>query len=196
MLKHQLAQAFLDTASFQWDPHQGFRLASGAMSPFYVDCRVLLAHPRARHLVAQLAFDSLSRLDLDCLGGMELGAIPLATAISAYALTASPPREWRTFVVRKQAKDHGLGKLIEGAAKSGDRAVVVDDVLTSGGSLIRAVQAARQAGLEVEHALVVVDREEQDGRARVEAEGVKVLSLLSVQDLLRLAEARSRTAPA
>ncbi len=196
MLKHELAQAFLDTASFQWDPHKGFRLASGAMSPFYVDCRVLLAHPRPRRLVAQLAFDSLSGLDVDCLGGMELGAIPLATAISAYALTASPPREWRTFVVRKQAKDHGLGKLIEGAAKPGDRAVVVDDVLTSGGSVIRAVQAARQAGLQVEHALVIVDREEQDGRARVDAEGVKVLSLLSVRDLTRLVEARSKTAPA
>ncbi len=196
MLKHELARAFLDTASFQWDPHKGFRLASGAMSPLYVDCRVLLAHPRARHLVAQLAFDSLSGFDIDCLGGMELGAIPLATAISAYALTASPSREWRTFVVRKQAKDHGLGKRIEGAAKSGDRAVVVDDVLTSGGSVIRAVQAARQAGLQVEHALVIVDREEQDGRSHVEAEGIKVLSLLSVQDLIRLVEARSKTAPA
>lgn len=196
MLKHELAQAFLDTASFQWDPHKGFRLASGAMSPFYVDCRVLLAHPRPRHLVAQLAFDSLSGLDIDCLGGMELGAIPLATAISAYALTASPAREWRTFVVRKQAKDHGLGKVIEGAARSGDRAVVVDDVLTSGGSVIRAVQAAREAGLRVEHALVIVDREEQDGHVRVESEGVRVLSLLSAQDLIRLVQARAKTAPA
>lgn len=196
MLKHELAQAFLDTASFQWDPHKGFRLASGAMSSFYVDCRVLLAHPRPRHLVAQLAFDSLSGLDIDCLGGMELGAIPLATAISAYALTASPAREWRTFVVRKQAKDHGLGKVIEGAARSGDRAVVVDDVLTSGGSVIRAVQVAREAGLRVEHALVIVDREEQDGHARVESEGVRVLSLLSAQDLIRLVQARAKTAPA
>lgn len=196
MLRQKLAQAFLDTASFQWDPHKGFRLASGAMSPYYVDCRVLLAHPRPRQLVAQLACDSLSGLDIDCLGGMELGAIPLATVISAYALTASPSREWRTFVVRKQAKDHGLGKLIEGAARSGDRAVVVDDVLTSGGSLIRALQAARQAGLRVEHALVIVDRGEQEGRARVEAEGVNLLSLLSVQDLVRLMEARSKTAPA
>ena len=136
MLKHELVQAFLDTASFQWDPHKGFRLASGAFSPLYVDCRVLLAHPRPRQLVAQLAFDALSGLDIECLGGMELGAIPLATAISAHALTASPPREWRTFVVRKQAKDHGLGKLIEGAVKAGDRAVVVDDVLTTGGSEI------------------------------------------------------------
>lgn len=196
MRTHDLAQAFLDTASFQWDPDKGFRLASGAVSPFYVDCRSLLAHPRARHLVAQAAFDVLSSLDLDCLGGMELGAVPLATAISAYALTASPSREWRTFVVRKQAKDHGLGKLIEGAARAGDRALVVDDVLTSGASVIRAVQAARQAGLHVERALVIVDREEQDGRARVEAEGVTLLHLLSVQDLIRLARTRTRTAPA
>ncbi|MCS6896965.1 MAG: phosphoribosyltransferase family protein, partial [Nitrospira sp.] len=80
-------------------------------------------------------------------------------------------------------KDHGLGKLIEGAVRPGDRAVIVDDVLTSGGSLLKAVAAARDAGLVVSHALVIVDREEQEGRKRVEQEGLTVLSLLSIYDL-------------
>ena len=93
-------------------------------------------------------------------------------------------------MVRKQAKDHGLGKLIEGSILPGDRALIVDDVLTSGGSLLKAVAAAREAGLRVDHALVIVDRQEQDGKARVEREQLTLISLLTVQDL-RLAMKQS-----
>jgi orotate phosphoribosyltransferase len=78
-----------------------------------------------------------------------------------------------------------LGKLIEGAYKPGERALIVDDVLTSGGSLLKAVAAARGAGLTVTHALVIVDRQEQDGRKKVEAEGLTVVSLLTIDDLTR-----------
>ncbi|MCP9451128.1 MAG: orotate phosphoribosyltransferase [Nitrospira sp.] len=180
---HQLVHAFHETQSFKWDPGNGFKLASGLRSPYYVDCRSLMAHPHARWLVAQLGYELLKPLAFDCLGGLEIGAIAIATSLSDYALMAQPPRAWRTFVVRKQAKDHGLGKLVEGAIHSGDRAVIVDDVLTSGGSLLKAIAAARAAGLTVAHALVIVDREEQDGRNRVEQEGVTVLSLLSIRDL-------------
>lgn len=184
MLKTDLARSFLATQAFKWDPSGGFKLASGATSPFYVDCRILMAHPGARHVVAQLAFETLRKIEFTCLGGLEIGAISIATAISAYAYTANPRHEWRTFVVRKQAKDHGLGKLIEGAIKPGDQAVVVDDVLTSGGSIIKATAAAREAGLTVTHALVLVDRKEQEGRARVESQGLSLLSLLTIEDLL------------
>ncbi len=185
-LHDQLAKAFHETQSFQWDPQKGFKLASGEISPFYVDCRSLMAHPEARRLVAQLAYDALTDLDIDCLGGLELGAIPIAVTISDYACAATNRRLWRTFVVRKQAKDHGLGKLIEGSIRPGDRALIVDDVLTSGGSLLKAVGVAREAGLQVEHALVLVDRQEQDGRTRVEREKIRVISLLTIQDLQRV----------
>src|SRR5690242_12855980 len=179
----KLARAFHETRSFKWDQQKGFTLASGQQSPFYVDCRALMAHPSARRLVGQLAHQALTGVEIDCLGGLEIGAISIATTISDFAYAADPKREWRTFVVRKQAKDHGLGKLIEGAIHSGDRALIVDDVLTSGGSLLKAVAAAKQAGLVVRHALVIVDRKEQEGRARVEQEGVKVISLLTIDDL-------------
>lgn len=185
MVREQLAKSFHDTQSFKWDPQGGFRLASGLTSPFYVDCRVLMAHPGARRLMAQLAYESLKDVSLDCLGGLEIGAISIATTISDYAYAAQPSRDWRTFVVRKQAKDHGLGKLIEGDYKPGDRALIVDDVLTSGGSLLKAVAAARGAGLTVTHALVLVDRQEQDGRKKVEAEGLTLVSLLTIDDLMR-----------
>ncbi|HKC94914.1 MAG TPA: orotate phosphoribosyltransferase [Nitrospira sp.] len=179
----KLAQAFHDTQSFKWDREKGFTLASGQTSPFYVDCRSLMAHPSARRLVGQLAHEALAGLAIDCLGGLEIGAISIASTISDYAYSNSPKRDWRTFVVRKQAKDHGLGKLIEGAIRTSDRALIVDDVLTSGGSLLKAVAAARQAGLTVTHALVIVDRKEQEGRAKVEREGVKIISLLTIDDL-------------
>ncbi len=182
-IREQLANMFHDTQSFKWDRDKGFKLASGEISPFYVDCRALMAHPQARRLVAELAYEAVAEIDFDCLGGLELGAIPIAITISDFGCAASPQRLWRTFVVRKQAKDHGLGKLIEGSIRPGDRALIVDDVLTSGGSLLKVVGVAREAGLRVEHALVIVDRQEQDGKARLEKEGVRLMSLLTIQDL-------------
>jgi orotate phosphoribosyltransferase len=183
-VREQLAQAFHDTQSFKWDRDKGFKLASGEISPYYVDCRALMAHPEARRLVAKLGYEALTDIELDCLGGLELGAIPIAITISDFACAAPQQRLWRTFVVRKQPKDHGLGKLIEGAIRPGDRALIVDDVLTSGGSLLKAMGVARQAGLRVDHTLVIVDRQEQDGKTRVEREKVQLISLLTIQDLM------------
>jgi orotate phosphoribosyltransferase len=187
-VREQLAKAFYDTQSFKWDRDKGFKLASGEISPFYVDCRALMAHPEARRLVAQLAYEAITDIEFDCLGGLELGAIPIAVTISDFACVASRRRLWRTFVVRKQPKDHGLGKLIEGSIRSGDRALIVDDVLTSGGSLLKSIGAAREAGLRVDHVLVIVDRQEQDGKARVEREQVQLISLLTIQDLMSTAK--------
>lgn len=184
-IRDDLARAFHDTQSFKWDPVNKFTLASGQTSPFYVDCRSLMAYPRSRRLVGHLAHEALAGVTIDCLGGLEIGAISIASTISDYGYGAIPQRDWRTFVVRKTAKDHGLGKLIEGAVRSGDRALIVDDVLTSGGSLLKAIVAARQAGLVVSQALVIVDRKEQDGRTRVEQEGVSLISLLTIDDLTR-----------
>ncbi|MDE0144510.1 MAG: orotate phosphoribosyltransferase [Nitrospira sp.] len=179
----QLATLFWQYSAFQWNQDNGFVLASGETSPYYVDCRALLAHPDARWLVAQLACAAVRDLSLDAVGGLEIGAIPLATAISDYAFVTQPRKTYRTFVVRKQAKNHGLGKRIEGAIKPNDRVLVVDDVLTSGGSLLQTLQAAREAQLHVSHALVIVDRQEQDGKQKIEAQGVSLISLLTLDDL-------------
>lgn len=183
MSTQTLAQAFWTHHAFKWDPTTGFQLASGQKSPYYVDCRGLLAHPEARWLVAKLAYGLISTLNVQVVGGLEIGAIPLATSISDFGFVSHPQQVIRTFVVRKQAKSHGLGKQIEGAVWDGDRALIVDDVLTSGGSLIKGIHAARTAKLEVSHALVIVDRQEQEGRHKVEQEGISLLHLLTLEDL-------------
>ncbi len=179
----QLATLFWRYHAFQWDPQQGFVLASGETSPYYVDCRALLAHPDARWLVARLACEVIRDLSIDAVGGLEIGAIPLATAISDYAFATQPSRTYDTFVVRKQAKDHGLGKRIEGAVKTKASVLVVDDVLTSGGSLLQALQAAKEAQFHASHALVIVDRQDQAGKQKIEAQGVSLVSLLTMDDL-------------
>ena len=183
MSQQDLIHAFQATKAFQWNETTGFRLASGLTSPFYVDCRIVLSYPGPRHLVAALAYKQLHSLTFDVIGGLEIGAIPLATCISAYGYSSNPSREWRTFVVRKQAKDHGLGKLIEGTFSRGERAVIVDDVMTTGGSLIKATEAARDAGLVVTHALVIVDRSEDGGHQRLQEQDLQLLSLLTMEDL-------------
>lgn len=183
-LVRQLAESFIETKAFKYDPINRFPLSSGELSPYYFDCKSLLAYPQPREIVAKLAYEKIKDLNFSCIGGEEIGAIPLATAISAYAYASESKIQLRTFVVRKQPKGHGLRNLIEGAAHSDDRALVVDDVLTTGGSICRAVKAAREAGLCVEYALVVVDREEHDGRKNVEKEGIKLISIMTIHDIL------------
>lgn len=189
-----LIDAFFQTRAFSYRPEQPFRLASGHTSPFYIDCRVLLGHPAPRHHVADMAWRLFNPIDFDCIGGIGMGAIPLAIAISTAAYDRADRALCRTFLVRKEPKAHGLGKRVEGAYQAGDRALVVDDVLTSGQSLLQAIEAARDVGLTVKQAFVLVDREEQDGRARIEAAGIQVQSLITAQQLIQAAMLRQRPA--
>ena len=182
MGKMDLAKAVLETGSFHWKATPQFTLASGRASEYYVNCKQLLAHPRYRRILAELIAQHLKGWDVQAIGGMEIGAIPIATAVSDYVFDRTD-RELRTFVVRKKAKDHGMKHAVEGAFQAGDRVLVVDDVLTTGQATIDAITQARAAGLDVQQALVIVDRQEDNGRQRVEALGVPLTSLLTLQDL-------------
>ena len=120
---------------------------------------------------------------VDSVGGLTLGADPISYAISyASALTDRP---LRAFTVRKEVKMYGTGKLIEGPFLTGDRVVVIEDVITTGGSALKAVAAVQSAGGIVTGVLALVDREE-GGREAIEAAGVAVISLATAQELLLL----------
>ena len=182
MSKLDLAKGILATGSFHWKTTPQFTLASGRVSEYYVNCKQLLSHPRYRRILADLIADHLAGWDVQAIGGMELGAIPIATSVSdrVYDRTG---RELRTFVVRKKPKDHGMKHAVEGAFLPGDRVLILDDVLTTGQATIDAITQARAAGLDVRQALVIVDRREDHGRQRVEALGVPLTTLLTLQDL-------------
>ena len=139
--------------------------------------------PDGLSLIGTLGLSALhsARWEVDAVGGLTLGADPISYAISyASAHTASPIR---AFTVRKEAKAHGTGKLIEGPFESGDRVAVVEDVITTGGSALRAVDAIRAAGGEILGVLALVDREE-GGREALEAKGLRVMSLVTASDIL------------
>ena len=119
----------------------------------------------------------------DSVGGLTLGADPISYAISYTSATTTTPL--RAFTVRKEAKTHGTGKLIEGPFEAGDRVVIVEDVITTGSSALKAVSAVREAGGSIMGLLALVDRQE-GGREIIEAAGVAVVSMVTAQELLPL----------
>lgn len=133
-----------------------FRLASGATSTYYIDGRTSAVFSRSARLIGEVIYERTKDLPLDALGGMEVGAVPLtAAAVIAYDLHG---REMEGFWVRDKAKSHGTKKLVEGGLKPGARVAVLDDVVTTGGSAIRAIEALREHGCEVALVLALVDR--------------------------------------
>lgn len=160
-----------------------FTLASGKQSSLYIDARLTTMSPDGLSLIGPLGLDAIrnAQWPADSVGGLTLGADPIAYAISyASAHTASPIR---AFTVRKEAKAHGTGKLIEGPFAAGDRVVVVEDVITTGSSAARAVEAVRAAGATVLGVLALVDRDE-GGRESLETKGLSVVSLVSAAEIL------------
>ncbi|WP_396213397.1 orotate phosphoribosyltransferase [Gemmatimonas sp.] len=167
-----------------------FVLASGRRSNLYVDCRLTAMHPEGQLLIgrAGLAAIRQSGWPVDSVGGLTLGADPIAYAIahaSALAHERGDGEMVRGFTVRKEAKQHGTGKLIEGPFQAGDKVLVVEDVITTGGSALKAVDAIRAAGGDVQGVLALVDRQE-GGREALEAAGLKVMSLVTAEQLLPL----------
>lgn len=167
-----------------------FVLASGRRSELYVDCRLTTMSPEGQRLVGELGLAELRSAgwDADAVGGLTLGADPIAYAIahaSAFAHERGEGPMVRAFTVRKQAKQHGTGQRIEGPFVAGDRVVVVEDVITTGGSALTAVEAIREAGGVVLGVLAVVDREE-GGSEAIEATGITVKRMARASELVAL----------
>lgn len=162
-----------------------FTLASGRESEFYIDVRLTAMSPDGLALIGPLALADIiaGGWSPDSIGGLTLGADPISYAIS-YA-SASTARPLRAFTVRKETKAHGTGKLVEGPFRAGDRVVVIEDVITTGGSALRAAAAISTAGGNVLGVLALVDREE-GGREAIESAGYAVRSLAGASDILAL----------
>jgi orotate phosphoribosyltransferase len=169
--------------------HGDFTLSSGAKSKYYVDCRLTTLDARGAWLIGKLLHGLVRReersrkLRIDAVGGLTMGADPVALATGMISYWAKDAEALRIFCVRKAPKGHGQTKLIEGNFKAGDRVVVVDDVVTSGNSTITAINAVLNEGGQVAFAAVLVDRQE-GGREKIEAMGYPLLSLFQRDELL------------
>ena len=167
--------------------HGTFTLTSGATSDLYIDCRVVATMPRAMRAIGALMLHELRDLpDVKGVGGLAIGADPIAAAIAFSSLDAAlgTGREIPMFMVRKEPKGHGLGKQVEGAfpPEPGAPVVIVDDALTTGGSVLQAIQAVEgETKAKVVRAVLIVDRQE-GGRERLETLGYQVRSIYTRQD--------------
>jgi orotate phosphoribosyltransferase len=164
-----------------------FTLSSGRTSTLYIDARLTTMSPQGLTLVGPLGLAAIREADWrpDSVGGLTLGADPISYAISYASAMSDMPL--RAFTVRKEAKAHGAGRLIEGPFAPGDRVVVIEDVITTGGSALRAADAIRAAGGSVAGVLALVDREE-GGREAIEAQGYAVRALAPASEIVRRME--------
>jgi len=180
-VKREKLKRLLTEKSFKYSKEPKFQLVSGKISQFYIDCKMttLLSHGSA--LIGEIMFDLIEPLNIKGLGGLTLGADPIAQATSVIAGLKGV--SLISFVIRKEAKSHGLMKWIEGDISSGDRVVILDDVITTGGSTIKAIDKAIECGLKIVKVIVLVDREE-GGRENIEQKGYQVESVFTKSELL------------
>lgn len=171
-----------------------FVLASGARSDFYIDCRVTTTHAEGQALIGRVALAALREAGLqpDSVGGLTMGADPVAYAVAHASWLAGAPVH--AFSVRKEAKAHGTGRRIEGCFAPGQRVVVAEDVITSGGSALRACEAVRAEGGEILAVLALVDRE-GGGREAIERAGFRVVPLFGIGELLAVSETSTTFEP-
>ena len=182
-LRSQLKSILLDKSVRTGE----FTLASGKTSDLYIDCRVTAMDPTGATLIGKLGWETVKEkiaelgIEAQSIGGMTLGADPISLAVGM--TSASEEKPLQAFTVRKEPKGHGKGKQIEGNFTEGDTIVIVDDVITTGGSTLKAADVLEASGAKIAFALVLVDREE-GGREAIEARGIPVVSLFSRSTLL------------
>uniref|UniRef100_A0A7C3V1R2 Orotate phosphoribosyltransferase n=1 Tax=Desulfobacca acetoxidans TaxID=60893 RepID=A0A7C3V1R2_9BACT len=172
----------LQEKSFRYSPEAPFKLASGRESPYYVDCRPVTHSAEGLALTGEIIFDLVKDQGVDALGGLTMGADPLAHA--AALISYQRGRPINAFSVRKFHKGYGAGGRLVGPVQPGQRVVVLEDVITTGGSVLEAVNAVRQFGLQVEQVIVLVDREE-GGRQAVAAQVPRVEAVFTLSQLRR-----------
>jgi orotate phosphoribosyltransferase len=178
--------AIIKRRSFQ--SGREIKLASGRTSTYYFNMKPTMLDAEGAHLIATLILEAIAGLRADLIGGLEMGAVPIASAVAAVshaASTSGAGKPVNAFFVRKQAKEHGTKSLIEGLPEGdslkGKRVVIVEDVTTTGGSAIKAAEAVRGEGAEIVGVVTIIDRQEGAGEAFAAA-GLTLTPILTLSD--------------
>ncbi len=168
--------------SYQYSENPPFKLSAGGYSNYYFNLKKTTYSPEGQYLIGNILFDKIKELSiqLDAIGGLTMGADPIALAVARRSYDRGESIE--AFTIRKEPKGHGTMLQIEGYIKKGDRVVIIDDVITTGASTIKAIKAAEAFGFNIQAVIVLVDRCEQNGRQNIEALGYKVYSILTIDD--------------
>lgn len=185
-MKQRLAEIILEK-SFQYRDNPPFTLSSGKTSNYYFNCKTTTMDPEGMYLIGNVIFDMLADADISAAGGLTLGADPIANALSFISYQKKKPI--KSFVVRKDVKGHGTKKAVEGNVTTGDRVVIIEDVITTGGSAITAIEAAREAGLVVDRVVALVDREE-GGIENIKKHVDRVDAVLTRSEIMNLYKKR------
>jgi orotate phosphoribosyltransferase len=182
-MRKRLLELILEYA-FQFSETPAFKLAHGGTSRFYFNCKRITLDPEGQYLVGNLVFEAIKDFGISAIGGLTLGADPIANATAYSSWLRGRPIQ--SFIVRKTSKDHGIIAAIEGKVTAGDRVVVVDDVVTTGGSTLQAISACRQAGLDIVGVLTLVDRQEMNGRENIEKQIPNFKALFTRDEVMRM----------
>lgn len=181
-MKRRLLELVVERA-FRFSKDAVFKLVSGKMSNYYFNCKAVTLHPEGMYIIGSLVYDMVKSLEIKGIGGLTLGADPIANAVAYTSFLKGAPIE--AFVVRKSAKTHGTMQWIEGSIRAGDRVVVVDDVITTGKSTIEAITRAVETGLHVVDVIALVDRQE-GGREAIRELGFDVRAVLTRDEVMEL----------
>lgn len=172
--------------SFKYSEEPVFELVSGQKSQFYFNCKATTLDPEGQVLIGNVFFERIKDLRLDAIGGLTMGADPIAVATSL--ISYQKGLTIKTFCIRKEPKKHGLKLWIEGNLNDKDNVIIVEDVITTGGSTIKAIERARESNVNVVSAITLIDREE-GGREAIEKLGIPVESIFTKTDIMEFHKA-------
>jgi orotate phosphoribosyltransferase len=169
--------------SFRYSDNPPFTLASGRQSNFYFNCKPTTLDPEGMNLIGSIIFDMVKESEITAAGGLTLGADPIANALSVISYQKGRPI--KSFIVRKDVKNHGTKSAIEGNVQAGEKVLIIDDVITTGASTIMAIEQALKAGLIVDRVITLIDREE-GGRENIQKHVGCIESILNRTQIMAI----------